>query len=271
MDCADRTLGAVPATHNKKMKKEKISRFWWIIENLSRTTWWVRGDELIQMEDTDVLDNLRKQLISSGFDHGARLRAEVLKSEYGCSASTVREVLFRLSTEGLVEFREQRGFRVPAKSRTLLNQLAHLRILLEQEGSTLSIRNGGVAWEARLTAAHHQLSHIEKRIHAAETLDPLTPLWFAAEEEFHDTLIDACGSDVLIDTHKRIYRQFRQQLMVADRDFGFISRNIQHHAEILQAALQGDEETTRAKIHAHLDRHLVAHDDTSVPAAIDAG
>jgi len=61
--------------------------------------------------ETDIYDSLQVRLISAGFEHGAKLRAEVLREEFGCSASTVREALFRLSTVGLVVFQEQRGFR----------------------------------------------------------------------------------------------------------------------------------------------------------------
>ena len=209
------------------------------------------------MRDTDIYSTLQHRLITNGFDHGQRLRAEAIKDEYGVSASTVREALFRLSAEGLVVFLEQRGFRVPEKSRSLINELAHMRILLEQEGTALSMRQGGVAWEARLTAAHHHLSLIESRIHDTDDPLPLVDIWFAAEEEFHDTLISACGLQTLLETHKMIYRRFRQQVMVEDRVFDFISANIQHHAEILQAALSGDESCAREKIHHHLKRHLV--------------
>lgn len=207
-------------------------------------------------QDVDMYTELKKRLISNGFQHGSRLRAEVLREEFGCSASTVREVLFRLSTEGLVSFFEQRGFRVPERSGQKLIELTNLRILLEGEGTALSIRNGGVAWEARLTAAHYKLSHIEKRIHALEDPTPLVDIWFSSENEFHETLISACGSDTLKQMHRRIYAQFRQQLMVADRQFDFISENIQHHACILEAVLSGDEDFTRKQIHDHLARHL---------------
>ncbi len=207
-------------------------------------------------QETDIYQTLKAKLISSGFDHGARLRAEVLREEYGCSASTVREILFRLSTVGLVSFQEQRGFRVPDRSPQKLIELTHLRVLLEGEGAAMSIRHGGVAWEARLTAAHHQLSHIEKRIHARNDPSGLIDIWSAAEKEFHQTLISACGSETLKQTHEVIYAQFRQQLMEADRHFAFISNNIQHHADILEAALSGDDTLTRQKIHDHLARHL---------------
>lgn len=207
-------------------------------------------------QEVDIYQNLKKRLTSNGFAHGAKLRAEHLRQEFGCSASTIREMLFRLSTEGLVNFQEQRGFRVPERSGAKLIELTHMRVLLEGEGAALSIAQGGVAWEARLTAAHHQLSHIEKRIHAQDDPNGLVDLWFDAENEFHQTLISACGSETLKEMHRRIYAQFRQQMMVADRRFEFISENIQHHASILDAALLGDAALTRTRIHDHLARHL---------------
>lgn len=207
-------------------------------------------------QDIDIYQVLKKRLITNGFQHGAKLRAEVLRTEFGCSASTVREALFRLSTVGLVDFLEQRGFRVPNRSAEKLIELTHLRVLLEGEGSVLSIRKGGIAWEARLAAAHHKLSHIEKRIHAQDDPTDLIDIWFTSENEFHQTLISACGSETLKQMHGRIYAQFRQQLMVADMRFNFISENIEHHASILEAALAGDEELTKARIHHHLARHL---------------
>ncbi|MEP5376242.1 MAG: GntR family transcriptional regulator, partial [Hyphomicrobiales bacterium] len=112
-------------------------------------------------KELDIYTTLQDRLIFNGFEHGAKLRAELLAKEFGCSASTVREALFRLSTVGLVRFQEQRGFRVTEKSATKLAELTHLRVLLEGEGAVLSIRNGGVSWGARLTAAHYKLSYIE--------------------------------------------------------------------------------------------------------------
>lgn len=122
----------------------------------------------------------------------------------------------------------------------------------------MSIRLGGVAWEARLTAAHHQLSHLEMRLQSAANRDPFVDLWFDAERQFHETLISACGSESLRATHHQVYCRFRQQLMVEDRAFDFISGNIRHHQQILDAALSGDEALTRQKIHDHLARHLMS-------------
>ena len=215
--------------------------------------------------DIDMYRDLEKRLTTNEFLHGAKLRAEILRKEFGCSASSVREVLLRLSTQGLVNFQEQRGFRVPEQSSQKLIELTHIRILLEGEGAVLSIRQGGVAWEARLTAAHHKLIHIENRIQALDDPTELVDIWFSCEGEFHQTLISACGSGTLKQLHSQIYAQFRQQLMEADRRFDFISANIKQHAEILDAALKADEALTRKRIHDHLKRHLTGKTNAAQP------
>lgn len=208
-------------------------------------------------QDADIFDDMRHRLITGEFGYGTKLRAEKLRQDYNCSASTVREVLFRLSTVGLVDFQEQRGFRSPFQSIERQHELTHMRILLETEGACLSIRLGGVEWESRLTAAHHKLSHIETRVRSSGDVIPLLGLWSRAEQEFHETLIDACGSGLLKRTHVVIYEQFRQQLVSAETNYGYFPENIREHQTILDAALERNEDLMRVSINDHLARNLM--------------
>ena len=41
-------------------------------------------------KEVDLYQELRKRLISNSYDHGAKLRAELLRKEFNCAASTVR-------------------------------------------------------------------------------------------------------------------------------------------------------------------------------------
>lgn len=207
--------------------------------------------------DADIFEDMRDRLMAGAFAHGDKLRAEVLKSDYGCSASTVREALFRLSTLGLVDFQEQRGFRVPELSRERQHDLTQVRILLESEGTCLSIRRGGLEWESRLAAAHHKLSHIESRIRDTNDIGALVGLWARAEHEFHNTLIESCGSETLRRTHNMIYAQFRQQLVSAENHYGYFPENIEEHQAIMDAALARDEPRVRETIETHLARNLM--------------
>ena len=70
-----------------------------------------------KIETADIYEDLRTKLITAHFDPGSRLKPADLMGDYGCSANTLRETLFRLSTCGLVAFEEQRGFRVRPVSR----------------------------------------------------------------------------------------------------------------------------------------------------------
>lgn len=212
------------------------------------------------LAEINLYKNLQDRVISGEFRPGERLKSDVIRKDYSVSASSVREVLFRLSTVGLVNFFEQRGFRVPEQSDELLNDLTKMRILLESEGACLSIRHGGVSWRAKLNAAHHELKFIETQLNTDERPPEVLALWVAAELKFHRTLIEECQSPTLIEYHLQTYQRARQQLMNQDTGFTRIPQNIDQHQEILDAVLGGDESLVRKKIAGHLSRHLIAPD-----------
>ena len=81
----------------------------------------------IMAKDSEIVAGLRDRLVNGYFEPGQRLQPEKLRADHGCSASTLRESLFRLSTEGLVDFQEQRGFRAPRLSAQLQHELTLLR------------------------------------------------------------------------------------------------------------------------------------------------
>ena len=215
---------------------------------------------MIKTDTPDIYADLRARLILVQFEYSQKLKPSELQEIYGCSANTIRDVLFRLASEGLATFTDQKGFRVPDLSVQKQHELTEMRILLEQEGASQSMAKGGIAWEAALSAQHYKLKHLEKRISAADDTRGFIPHWIHAEEEFHQTLISACGSDTLKDMHRLIYAQFRQQLITTDRTFVFLTENIAQHQDIVDAALNGDEDLVRACIHAHLKRNMIPQD-----------
>ncbi len=204
----------------------------------------------------DVYDDMRSRLVTGRFKAGERLRSEELSQHYGCSASTIREVLFRLSCDGLVDFFDQRGFRVPRVSRDGMREIAEMRIMLECEGAARSIQNGDISWEAGLTAAHHKLRHIEQKLRTAGQIRSNIEVWCAAEWEFHQSLISACGSNLLEEMHRNVYDRFRLHLLTLLEGYGFRERAIAEHEAILQAALARDPELCAQKIREHLLKNL---------------
>ncbi|MDU9005645.1 GntR family transcriptional regulator [Sedimentitalea todarodis] len=221
-----------------------------------------------RVETTDIYEDLRVKLTTAHFAPGAKLKPSDLQPLYGRSANTVREVLFRLSTVGLVLFEDQRGFRVPPSEPQKQNDLTSFRITLEQEGATQSMRNGGIEWEARLTAAHHKLSHIENRIGEAGDIAAVLFPWCAAEWEFHETLVSASDSPLLRSTFQSVYDQFRQQLVTNERNYGYFPKNVAEHSRIVECALSGSAEGLRQAIYDHLSRNLLVNQAGVISSAI---
>jgi DNA-binding GntR family transcriptional regulator len=209
-----------------------------------------------KLPSAEIYADMKDRLASGKFIQGSRLRAEKIRAGYGCSASTMREILFRLACEGHVEAIDQKGFRVPMGTAQIRTELIGLRVILEKEGLRLSLLNGDLEWEAQLSASFHKLNHIEETIAESGRIIPYLKVWNQAEFDFHRSLISACGSALLMDTHRNIYDRFRQHLVGDDTSFGFRRENIREHRQILETALTRDLDQCQNAIEIHIDKDL---------------
>ena len=112
----------------------------------------------------DGYRRIRSDIIFGHLQPDQKLRLEALKERYGVSISTLREILTRLSSEGLVVAEARRGFEVAPVSATDLRELAELRILLESYAIEKSFECGDTEWEGRVVSAHHKLAVVEQRM-----------------------------------------------------------------------------------------------------------
>lgn len=191
---------------------------------------------------------LRGDILSGSLAPGRRLRLEVLRAEYGFGLSTLREVLNRLGTEGLVLAEGQRGFQVAPISREDLREVADLRLLLESHAITGSFRSGGIDWEARVVAAYHRLAAMEERMESGDA--SAADLWKRYDWEFHQALIAACGSTVLMQVHGSVFDKYlRYQRIALSFRKGVAMRE---HRALLEHALARNLEGARLVLAEHL-------------------
>ena len=179
---------------------------------------------------------IRADIVFGRLAPGRKLRLEQLKSDYGASVSTLREILNRLSSERLVVAEGQKGFEVAPVSIANLQEIAALRQLLECRALEQSFRAGDVEWEGRIVAAHHRLARMETRMAAGDRSH--TEEWKQYDWQFHQALISACGSKMLIDTHAAVFDKYLRYQMIALSYRGEIAE--QEHALLLECALKRD-------------------------------
>ncbi len=180
---------------------------------------------------------------------GAKLRLDRLRERYGASVGTLRELLNRLASEGLVVAEGQRGFEVAPVSAQNLRELADLRLLLEQHALRLSFQHGDMDWEARVVAAHHKLTQAERRLKHGDLGE--SGSWKRYDREFHQALISACGSDTLIEAYAPVYDKYLRYLMIAGIYRGQIADD--EHRKLLDCALARDAERACAILRTHID------------------
>lgn len=211
-----------------------------------------------RISSENIFVDLQARLTSGELSPGTNLKLSDLQRRYRCSSGPIRDVLFRLCNQGLVEFRLQRGFRATPTSPERRNEVTRLRALLEVEGAIESMRRGGIRWETEIVAAHQKFAHIGVQQKFSCESDAFHKLWVSSEREFHETLISQCGSTLLKEIWGQLYSHFRQQCITLHRVHGpdLFEEILSEHQAIVDSAISRDEEVCRAAIFRHFERNI---------------
>ncbi len=192
---------------------------------------------------------IRADIIFGRLPPGQKLKLDALKESYETSISTLREILNRLSSEGLVLAEGQRGFQVCPVSVADLKEIAALRLLLETHALEQSFAQGDMEWEARLVSAHYKLASLERLMATGDA--SRAEDWKRYDWEFHQALISACGSKLLIETHSVIFDKYLRYQMVALSYRGDVASR--EHQALLDAALGRDADAAKQILAAHIE------------------
>jgi DNA-binding GntR family transcriptional regulator len=200
---------------------------------------------------------IRADIIFGRLAPKERLTLDRMRDVYSASVSTLREVLNRLSSEGLIIAEGSRGFEVTPISAENLREVAAMRCLLESHALRESFAAGDMDWEGAVVAAHHKLAAMERRMASGERAAAET--WKRYDREFHHALISACGSKVLLETHAAIFDRYLRYQMIAAVYRGEIAEG--EHRQLLDCALRRDWKTAQSTLTKHVNDcvdHMIA-------------
>jgi DNA-binding GntR family transcriptional regulator len=191
---------------------------------------------------------IRTDIIFGRLAPGQKLKLDGLKEGYGTSVSTLRELLNRLSSEGLIVAEGLRGFEVTPVSAAEFRELAAMRLLLECHALQQSFAAGDMEWEGRVVSAHHKLTRMEKRMLAGDRSEAET--WKRYDREFHHALISACGSTAMLETHAAIYDKYLRYQVIAVVFRGELAAR--EHEKLTQFALKRDIVAAQKVLATHI-------------------
>ncbi|MFZ0849771.1 MAG: FCD domain-containing protein [Hyphomicrobiaceae bacterium] len=205
-----------------------------------------RPEEAETISD-DGYRRIRSDIVFGKLRPAQKLRLEALREAYGVSVSTLREILSRLSSEGLVVAEGRRGFEVAPVSADDLKDLAGLRLLLEGHAMERSFARGDMEWEGRVVSAHHKLSATERGMTSKKANQQL---WKQYDGEFHQALISSCGSRALVQAHAAVFDKYFRYLILALSFRGDVVPR--QHQQLLECALRRDAARAKTVLTAHI-------------------
>lgn len=177
----------------------------------------------------DVYDQLKRELADFRLVPGDRFTETELGERLGMSRTPVRQALFRLQQEGLVEVQFRSGWRVLPFDFAQFDQLYDLRKVLETTAVQRLCAGGAVVDQAWLDA----LSGVWLVARAARSADPVEVA--RRDEEFHCTLVAAAGNAEMARVHRDVTERIRILRRLDFTKAVRIAETYEEHATILRA------------------------------------
>ncbi len=197
---------------------------------------------------------LRDMIISNQLVPGQRLKVELLRELIEVGATPIREALSLLTSDGLVERLDKRGFRVSEVSLEEYDDLHTTRCLLEEHALRQSIARGDQGWEDGLVLVTHRLRRLPRTLAGADGALRSNPEWERMHKLFHMTLLSASPSKALLQfcdqLHDRLnrYRSFAAIGASAPRDWKT------EHDAIAEAAIDRDADVAVSRLIEHYSK-----------------
>lgn len=194
-----------------------------------------------------VTDELRAAIHSGELAPGDRLVERKLAERLGVSHIPVREALTRLAEERLVTREPRRGARVAALTAQDLEEIASLRIVLEQ---FMAIR----VQERWTDASAQRLRQIIDAMEAAEVGDMTEVL--RQDRAFHEALADLSEHRFLTEISAQLRGRITGFITAANAALppAEQAEHVRSHREIMDAIASGDPDAARTVIAEHVRR-----------------
>jgi len=186
---------------------------------------------------------LADEIVERRLPPGRKLREQALAERFGTSRAPIREALYLLGQEGLVERTPRRGAVVKRYSPREVEEVYRIRLTLEEMALRRACDGLGMVRRA-VAALEPILEDMEASRKDARRYHELNVL-------FHRTLVEVSGSPVLPPVYTQIEGPLRMFLRLSVMSREDVEKSIGDHRRILEAIAGGDAERAARILGAH--------------------
>ena len=186
----------------------------------------------------EIFDALHRQIIAGKYVPGDWLRQEEIATQMGVSMTPVREALDLLVATGLAERVPYRGVRVREMSTKNIVEAYGMRLVLEAL----------IARDAAMNITPEQVSTLKKILDEMKRQVKLNemPRERQLSREFHSTIAEASGNDLLVKLYAVVANAFPDWLLyealyrIPELLANSVAQTYEEHTAILDALINGD-------------------------------
>ncbi|MBO8185093.1 GntR family transcriptional regulator [Streptomyces spirodelae] len=189
-------------------------------------------------------DAVRTRIVLGQIEPGQVESVINVAATLGVSVTPVREAIMDLANLGMVEIIRNRGFRVPVLTEHDLDEIFHIRTMLEVPAMTelVKVLDGAAVPEFRKLAG--QLTDAAREGDLISFLD--------LDRQFHLGLLELLGNRRLVAMVGQLRDQARMRGLQKLADQGELTQSGEEHIAIVDAIESGDGELAADLMRRHL-------------------
>jgi DNA-binding GntR family transcriptional regulator len=174
------------------------------------------------------------EIVERELSHGERLPELDLAARFGTSRAPIREALYILAQEGLVERTPRRGAVVRRFDTREIEELYQVRALLESLALEYVFNEPD---DAQRTAL---LSALEQIVRTMKSARKEVKRYHALNFEFHKTILEVAGRELLLNLYRQLEGPLRVFLRLSLEAPGAVALSLDEHVRLLDAIAKGD-------------------------------
>lgn len=185
---------------------------------------------------------MRKRIFNGDYAAGEYVRLDQLAAELGVSVTPIREALFGLRAEGLLDQQPHRGFVVLPVTQRDITDVSDVQAHI---GGELAARAAAKITDSQL----RELEEIQQQLESAYARDDEEAA-VRLNHEFHRAINVAADSPKLAQLMYQITRYAPESVFPTVS--GWPAKSTKHHRAVLAALTKRDEELARTAMAEHL-------------------
>ena len=196
------------------------------------------------MDKQAVYEDIKQQIVDEKLSPGHWFVERELCATYGLSRTPIREILWRLMSDGFLEQEPNRGFVVRKLGLEQIFEVFQAREAVEGMAARLACSKGDESFRSALREMREMLNRLD-----AET-DPAQGS--ALGRELHGAIVEAARNRIMVGIYENL-----KNLSILTSNITRKSPNIEKisreaHLILIDALLEQDEETSERIMREHL-------------------